>query len=327
MRRLIGLLVILVILAAAWVGGWFWLAGYVERNAEPTLKQIADRGVEIDCPNRTIGGFPFAIRVVCGTTAVAERSSGTHASLPGASGGASIFKPMVAEVELQSPMRVESPLLDGPLEMRWKDASVDVGVNMSGPRDIRFTAADFLGAFSLPGAPEQTVTAAHADARLAPSANGGTTVSTAFTDFAFAAGGTRFPPVSGTASAEISVPPRDLTRGRAGVKLPVEARGIAVAIESNGARFAIEGDIALEPEGVLDGTLLVRVAGAEALPEFIAALPEEFQRIGNFVAAGLFAFGQPTNVNGVQGAEVRVTIDANHARIGPVEVELPRVRL
>jgi hypothetical protein len=327
MRRLVAALVIVVILLAAWVGGWFWFADYVGRNVEPVLHEIARRGVEIDCPSRSVVGFPFAVRVSCTQTSVAEQSTGTRASLPGATGGASVFHPMTAEVALESPVRVESPLLQGPVELRWKDAAVDVGIGMSGPKTVSFDATDLLGAFTVPGLPEQTVAATSAEAHLAPSANGGSAVAVAFTDLAFASGGTRFPPVTGSATAELSVPPRALASGRAGLKLPIEARGIQVMIENGGARFMVEGDIALGPEGVLDGTLILRVAGAEALPEFIAALPQKFQKIANAVAAGLFAFGQPTKVDGKPGSEVRVTISKSRAQIGPIEVELPRVVL
>lgn len=327
MRRLVAALAIVVILAAGWVGGWFWLAKWVDRNADPALKQIAERGIDVECPSRAVVGFPFALRVTCGETAVAERSTGTTASLAGATGGASVFRPMTAEIALQSPVRVESPLLEGPVEFRWTQAAVDVGMGMNGPKTVSFDASDLLGAFTIPGLPEQTVAAANAEARLAPSPNGGSAVAFAFTDLAFANGGTRFPPVTGSAIAELSVPPRALAAGRDGIELPIAARSIQIQVQSGEARFMVEGDISLGPEGVIDGTLILRIAGAEALPGFIAALPEEFQRIGNAVAAGLFAFGQPTTLDGKPGSEVRMTIVANRVQIGPMlEFDLPRLQ-
>jgi hypothetical protein len=326
MRRLAAILVIVVILVALWAGGWFWLAGYVERNVEPMLREVARRGVEVECPDRRVVGFPFALRVVCGPTDLAEASTGTRASLPGATGGASVFRPTTAEISLKSPVRIESPLLEGPAELRWQDAAVDFSMSLGGPRAVAFDASDVLGAFAAPGLPEQTVAATHAAAELAPSA-GGTDVAVQFTDLAVASGGDRFPPVSGTASAELSVPPQALARGRAGIELPVEARGIRLSMESGGARFMMEGDLSLDAEALMNGTLVLRVAGVEALPQFIAALPQQFQKVGNAVAAGLFAFGQPTTLDGKQASEVRVTIAANRATIGPIVFDLPRLRL
>jgi len=327
MRRLVALLVIVIVLAAVWVGGWFWLAGWVDRNTDPALKRIATRGIEVDCPNRAVVGFPFAIRIACSEAAVAERTTSTHADLAGATGGASVFRPTTAEIALKSPVRVESPLLDGPVEVRWKNAAVDVGLGINGPKAVSLDATDLVGAFSLPGFPEQEIAAATAEAHLAPSPNGGSDIALSFKDLAFASGGTRYPPLTGSAAAELSVPPRALASGRDGIQLPVEAHGINVTIESGEARFSFEGDLAVGPGGVIDGVMVLRVAGAEALPAFIAALPERFQKIGNAVAAGLFAFGQPTTLDGKQGSEVHVTIASNHAQIGPIEFDLPRLPL
>jgi hypothetical protein len=234
---------------------------------------------------------------------------------------------MTAEVSVGSPVRIESPLLQGPIDLRWKEAKVDVGVGMNGPSDATFDAVDLAAAFSVPGLPEQSVMATTARAHLAPSESGGSDIELAFTNLEVAAGDNPFPPISGTAVAELSVPPRALASGRSGIDLPVQARGIEISIESNGAYFMMEGDIAVTAGGFVDGTVVVRVAGADALPDFIEELPEQFQTLGNAVAAGLFAFGQPTTIEGNEGTEIRVTIQSSRAQVGPVEVELPRLPL
>ncbi len=327
MRRLIAALVIVVVIAAGWVAGWFWLAGWIDRNADPALKRIAERGVDVECPNRTVVGFPFALRVSCGATTVAERSSGTHADLAGATGGASVLHPMTAEIALKSPVRVESPMLQGPVELRWTKAAVDFGLGMDGPKTVAFNAADLLGAFTIPGLPEQTVAATSARAKLAPSANGGSAIAFTFSDLAFTSGGTRFPPLTGSAAAELSVPPRDLASGRNGIDLPVEARGIQISVESGGARFMIEGDLSLGPGGIVDGTIVLRITGIESFHDLIAALPEQLQRASNGAIAGLLLSGEPTTIDGQPGTEVRVSIQKSRAKIGLLEFPLPRLRL
>jgi hypothetical protein len=322
MRRLVAAGIIVVILAAIWVGGWFWLARMVEANAEPALDEIAERGVSVECPNRTIGGFPFALRVTCGETAVAERSTGTRADFAGATGGASIFRPLTAEIALNSPGRVESPLLEGPLEVRWSEAAVDVGLGLDGPKNYSFDATQILGTLTLPGLPEQTLAATTAEAHLAPSEDGGSAIALAFADLSYVEGDTRYPLLTGSAIGEISVPPRALARGRDGIELPVEARGVRIMLESGGARFVLEGDIAMSENHTLDGTIIVSIAGIDAFHDFIAALPEEMQRIGNAVVAGMLISGQPTEIDGKQGSEVRIPIDGSRAKIGLIEFDL-----
>src|SRR5262245_4266125 len=90
-RAFISAVVVLVIIAAAWVGGWFWAAGWVDAQAARGLQELAQRGVEVDCRDRGVSGFPFALRVTCGETAVAERSTAARANLAGVNGGASVF--------------------------------------------------------------------------------------------------------------------------------------------------------------------------------------------------------------------------------------------
>ena len=136
------------------------------------------------------------------------------------------------------------------------------------------------------------------------------------------------PTVSGTAAAELSVPPRALLAGRAGMQAPIWARGIDVrAGERRREVSGVAGEIAVDAEGVLDGKMTLRVGGAEALPAFIAALPEAWQKLGNAVAGGLFAFGRPTTLDGEPASELTVEIKRGEAKIGPIEFSLPKVPL
>ncbi len=325
-RGLIAAAAVLVILALAWTGGWFWLARWADARATVTLSDLARQGVEIDCRDRSIVGFPFALRMSCGATAVAENRSASKASFAGLTGGASIFSPMTARVSMTSPAHVDAPQL-GTADMRWGSAGLGVGVGMNGPRAISFNTADMEADLAVPRLPVEKIAAGSAEGSLAPSANGGTNVSATFSDVRVSTGGAELPPVSGTAAGELSVPPRALLAGRAGMQAPVWARGIDVYLESGGAKFRVAGDIAVDAEGILDGQMVLRVGGAEALPAVIAALPQKWQKLGNAVAGGLFAFGKATTLDGKPASELTLEIVRGNAKIGPVEVDLPRVPL
>jgi hypothetical protein len=316
---------IVAILAAAWAGGWFWLAAWAESKVPGLLADITERGVQVDCPERDIVGFPFALRLACGEAGIADAASGTEARLAGVTGGASVFAPMTAEVTLDSPAQVASPLLEEPAELRWHAAEFDVAIGMNGPRGVSFEAADFSAQLPLPEAPETAVAAADAGGSLAPSSEGGTDLGMTFTDLAVTTNGATLPPVSGTASGHLSVPPRDLVGGAISLDPPLTARNIAVSLESNGARLDAAGDVSIDAEGVVDGRLTLLIAGADALPAFIAALPPESQKIGNAVVGGLFMFGTPTTLDGEPASELTVEIERGVARVGPVEIALPRL--
>ncbi len=325
-RRLVPVFVILVILAIAWSGGWFWLARWAGQTATTTFEELAENGVTVDCQNRAVVGFPFALRIACAETAVAERSTETKASLAGLLGGATMFAPLTVRIAMTSPARVDSALL-GAAEMQWDAAAISVGMGTNGPRDVTFDTADLTGEFSSPVLPVQKVAARSAEGLLAPSANGGTDVAVSFSDLGVSLGGHDFPLVTGSAAGELSVPPRALLAGRAAMQAPITMRAIDIALESGGAKLKAEGEIAVDAEGVLDGAITLRVAGAAALPALIAALPPAWQKLGNVVAGGLFAFGKATTLDGEPASELTVEINQGDAKIGPIEFGLPRVPL
>ena len=327
MRRLISLIVILAVLAGAWAGGWFWLADFSERNLSRALQEVAERGVEVDCPGRVISGFPFALKVACGETTVAERTTSTTARVAGLTGGASIFAPLTAAVAVDSPAHVDSPLLAGPAEMRWDSAEVDVGLGMNGPENVSFDSANFVAEFTDPSLADPVVTAAKAGGTLAPSTNGGTDGALTFTDLVATVNGTALPPLTGGVSGEISAPPQALLAGRDALRAPLSVRDIKVSLTSGEARIDASGEIAIDREGVADGSLIIVVAGAEGITSLIESLPDEQEQIGSLAAGALFMFGRPTTLDGREASEIVMEIERGVARIGMVEVELPRVPL
>lgn len=320
--------VILVILALAWTGGWFWLARWAEENASHAFARLAEEGVAVDCAERSIVGFPFALKLACGKTAVAEARTGTRADFAGLNGGASLFSPATARVSLVSPARIDSTLLDGAAEMRWDSAAIGVGLGVNGPRDLSFDASELAAKLSGLPLPIDGISAASAEGSLAPSPEGGSDVSLAFSDLGVSMAGAELPPVSGSAAAELSVPPRALATGRASLQAPVWARNIDVALQSSGAAFQAAGDIAIDAEGILDGELTLKIAGAEALPGLIAKLPQDWQRKANGAVGGIFLFGTPTTLDGKTASELKVKIERSAVSIGDMQlITLPHIRL
>ncbi len=154
------------------------------------------------------------------------------------------------------------------------------------------------------------------------------TFAVSFTDLGVTLGGPDLPPVSGTAAGELSVPPRALLAGRAAVQAPIWARAIDVALQSGAARFKAEGEISVDAEGIVDGAITLRIAGLEALPAFIAALPERVQQRGFGLVGAIFALGPPTTLDGEPASELTVEITRSAVTIGSMEIlTLPPVPL
>ncbi|MDQ3559876.1 MAG: DUF2125 domain-containing protein [Pseudomonadota bacterium] len=327
MRRLVITLgLVFVVLAAIWSAGWFALAAWADGQVSGVLARIRDRGIEVDCGARDMVGFPFALKLACGETAVAERGSGSQAQLAGLTGGASIFSPRTAQIALASPARVESPLLTAPADLRWNDADVDVAMNLNGPQAVSFDAEDFAAELPLPNLPA-SFAARSAAGTLSPATDGGADADLTFTQLALTAAGTTLPPFDGQVSAWLSVPPRALLSGRAGLQAPLSARLIDVSFTSGAARLDAEGEISVDEEGILDGMITLRIAGTEALPALIAELPPEQQKLANAAVGGLLTFGSRITLDGEPASELRVEIERGEAKVGPITVRVPRVPL
>ena len=327
MRRLVTFGLLLVVLAVIWSGGWFALAAWAEGRVSTVLADIARRGVEVDCGERRMVGYPFAMRVACGETAVSEQKSGSQAQLGGLTGGASLFAPLTAQVDLASPARIQSPLFTDPATLQWDETEIDVGMSMSGPQSVSFDAENLSAALPFADLADARLTTTAAEGTLSPTSEGGTNAALTFTGLALSANGTALPPFDGTASAQLSVPPRALLSGKAALQAPLSARGIRVSLTSGEGRMDAEGDLSVDAEGIVDGAITLRLAGTEALAAYIAALPPERRQLGNAVIGGMLAFGRSTNLDGKPASELQVEISRGRARIGPVDFRVPKIPL
>lgn len=326
MRRLVSLGLILVVLAAIWSGGWFALASWADGQVSDVLARIRDRGLEVDCGERDMVGFPFAMKVACGATALTERGSGMEAQLAGLTGGASVFAPRTAEFALASPAQIESPFLTGPADLRWTEADVDIAMNLSGPQAVSFDADDLTGELPIPDLPA-SFAAKSAEGKLSPAADGGTDARLSFAELKVSAGGEPLPAFDGEVTAWISVPPRALLAGRAGLQAPLSTRLLDVSLTSGQARLSADGNLSVDEEGIVDGTVRLRISGTEALPALIAALPADRQKLGNAFVGAMLAFGSPATLDGKPASEISIEIERGEARVGPVAVRVPRLPL
>jgi hypothetical protein len=320
MRRTGILLVILIVLAALWTGAWFALASWLDRAAGKALARLERHGIAVTCGNRHVAGFPFALRMVCGDTSASDPARGVEARLGGLSGGASIVAPMTAKIALTSPGHVESPALHGAADAKWTSASINAGLGMSGLGDLSFSARDLAATL-----PHGAIAAAVLNGALVPTSTGSTAARATFQGLAATRDDLTFPPVDGQASVVVPVPPEALLSGKAALRPPFALHDLQVALASGGARLQLDGDLSVNPEGVVDGSLTLRIAGAGALPAFISKLPPERQKVGNAVAGALLAFGRPTTMEGAPANELLIEIKQGKATVGPVDFRVPRV--
>src|ERR1700755_2143136 len=66
--------VLLLIIAIAWSGFWFFAASQVDVQADAWRAREAQSGRDFDCAKRSVGGYPFRLEVTCAGASVALKS-------------------------------------------------------------------------------------------------------------------------------------------------------------------------------------------------------------------------------------------------------------
>ena len=52
---------LILVLFALWFGGWYAFANYADGKIAEAIDNTSQRGINIDCTNRAMRGFPFRI--------------------------------------------------------------------------------------------------------------------------------------------------------------------------------------------------------------------------------------------------------------------------
>lgn len=118
MRKAAGLLIVLVVLAAAWSAAWFAASVFAGRQVDGFIAAEARQGRDWTCPNRHIGGYPFALALACRDATYAGQANGQRVDGQVAA--------VTATLALSSPTHV-AIALSPPFTYRSSDGQTDVG--------------------------------------------------------------------------------------------------------------------------------------------------------------------------------------------------------
>ncbi len=72
MRRIIILGVVILLVIAAWTGGWLYLSTFVRQEVTALASADGVSSPKITCTKLDIGGYPFWMDVTCGGMSVIQ---------------------------------------------------------------------------------------------------------------------------------------------------------------------------------------------------------------------------------------------------------------
>lgn len=135
MRKAAWLLIALVVVAAAWSAAWFAASVYAGRQVDGFIAAEARQGRDWSCPDRHVGGYPFALALTCRDATYAGQANGQRVDGQVAA--------LAATLSLAAPTHVLIAL-SPPFSYRSSDGQTDVGgtwksftVDLSSLPDLR----------------------------------------------------------------------------------------------------------------------------------------------------------------------------------------------
>jgi hypothetical protein len=325
-------LLVVLALAAAWTGFWFYAARTADGMMAAWIEREAKVGRVYTCASRTIGGYPFRIEARC-TDPTVELHGGTTPVVIRARqilSVAQVYQPDLLIAEVTGPMTITEPGASAPLAADWSllQASVRglpsrlerVSLVVRGPKLER--------SGSLNTEPLLRAERLEFHARRSPGSDGGKPTY----DLAARASGAVVPAVQALAARPLNAEATAVLSGLANLS----PKPVAVRLrewQSAGGRLAItairlqqgeavavaKGELGLSARGRLDGAVTITAAGFEELMP-ILGLPSVTQggRQAGILAGLSILGGGPAELEGKRAITMPLRFNDGTVLLGPL---------
>jgi len=350
-------LALVLVLAIAWSGFWYYAAATAESKIADLRERGAKAGYRVDCGRQTIGGFPFRIELRCSEVDAEVRPVALKVTLKDLIAAVQIYQPTLLVAEMTGPLMLSEGGGPPAWSTNWTLAQASLR-GLPGNFERLSLALDKPDVARLGGPTPTTVARAEhleAHARQAPRLpQDAPAIDIAF-NFAKATlpGAAQIPdrPIDGDIAATLAglkdFTPRPLARLARDLQAVNGRLDIARARIQQGEILAVgQGTLTLTPRGTLDGQIQLTVAGLEQLVVVLGvdkAVGQASQKAldrfapglnldrllgprGNaaVAAAGVAMLGQPAELEGRQAIALPLRFTDGVVFLGPLRVgEMP----
>lgn len=94
-----------VLVFGGWTGAWFYVRSEVDAGVDRALADLAAGGVAVDCPERSLDGWPFRITLACRSPSL-RLADGTSVAADGLRAVTDVSDVGLIIVELDPPLRI-----------------------------------------------------------------------------------------------------------------------------------------------------------------------------------------------------------------------------
>jgi hypothetical protein len=322
--RAIGFVALLLALGFGWSWAWNRVAERVATETDRRIEALSRQGREIDCPGRSISGFPFRIEIRCESTGIEVPAAGFSAKAGQLRTAAQIYNPGHLIAEIDGPALVESGSAQ-PLRLDWEAMRLSLNANLDGLQrfSAQARAASVSDGWSDP--PQVLARAANAEAHARPASapDGKPAADLALTlEEAVIVGEAQLPPFSLAGDARIDMDPKAL----AAMRRPGDLRragGLAGELRllqlqpKAGGSLSLSGPFQIDARGLLTGRFRVSASEAAGLVEFARAVfPQAADELGAALVVLQAAAG---------GGSANVTLDVDRGEMRAGFIRLGRI--
>ncbi|MEL7228506.1 MAG: DUF2125 domain-containing protein [Pseudomonadota bacterium] len=307
-----------VMLFVLWFGGWFVFSRYLDGQIGQQISRLETRGVEIECQDRAMVGFPFRIGVLCARTAVSDPRRELLVQAGELRTTAVVHDPTRIIAELKSPMIIQRGRAE--LMADWSAMRLFVDGDLSGGFEI----ISLNGSALKIAVGEAEVAMEKGDFHLRPNP-----VDTQALDVAFST-----TQLTANPTADVSIAPATLSfnarmddaygqlvADRAPMASYLGRQGSAllryfVLSTPNGGELAFSGPVTWNGDGTLSGEVTIGIAQAQAVGAWAAQINPNLEQAVAGIGQAVAGMGAKASFGSAELPSVKVTIDKNVVKLG-----------
>ncbi|MEP1207261.1 MAG: DUF2125 domain-containing protein [Rhizobiaceae bacterium] len=321
----------MLFLFALWFGGWYAFANYADGKIGEVISDVDDRGINIDCDNRQMRGFPFRIGVHCDALNIAHKRDVFRIEMGGIRTAAQLYAPGELVAEIDGPFR--SWPNGRELNADWSAMRMFLDANLTGGFELATLTFSDLAASINQAALK--VSSGQLHFRPTPSVEGSQDSAPQSLDGALqlaslsaALPRLEVPDATLDADATLIDGYQDLIVRRRPLRAVMrdgaafDIRNLSLSLP-DGGRLAFAGPLSVDDNGLLSGEINVGVAKPQSVADWAGKInPQLAQQVG-MITQAVAGMGKPSNFGGTELRSILLTIDKGVVRLGFIQLPEP----
>lgn len=322
-RKYVLLASAVAVVIGGWSAAWYTARSYLDREITRTMEIAASQGAELNCLERSIGGFPFRFEVTCKDFVLRDPMGGFF-SVATLRAVAMAYNPMHVIIEAESPMAAfrasDSPIQ----EATWTSFRASVRFNTQGltQLDAVMEAPRF---FSTDNPAQGEVTLASSELHLRPNPQQTNDLDVAVSFTGLKTGDAAHPGTDGAVVGAISGAAPLLT-GTIPLGLFAATDGVPaitfsqLRLSSGSSSLTASGTLKLPSDGFLTGDFPIVVVEPDQTGKVVAPLFPPATPFPDALQGALISFGKPSEQDGKPAINATLSLAGGTARIGILPV-------